>query len=86
MYARGFIVGMGKTYYDLINKEPAYATIDLEAESFCYFPIRSFMQVNVIEDEITGEEMYEEIDISGFESLDIPPSNISRETGSNPIG
>lgn len=86
MYARGFIVGMGKAYYDLINKEPAYATMDLAAESFCYFPIHSFMQENVIEDEITGEETYEEIDINGFATLDITPSNISRETGSNPIG
>jgi hypothetical protein len=88
MYARGFIVGMGKAYYDLINKEPAYATMGLQAELFCYFPMCSFTQVNIIEDEITGEETYEQIDIEGFETanLDIPPSNISRETGSNTSG
>lgn len=36
LYARGFIVGMGRAYYELINNEPAWATFDLDAQGFCY--------------------------------------------------
>jgi Protein of unknown function (DUF4240) len=39
LYARGFIVGMGKAYYELISQEPDRATFDLDAEGFCYFPV-----------------------------------------------
>jgi len=38
LYCRGFIVGMGQAYYELVKNEPASATTDLDAESFCYFP------------------------------------------------
>ena len=34
MYCRCFIVGMGKEYYNMIDKDPSKATIDLEAELF----------------------------------------------------
>ncbi|MBL7768253.1 MAG: DUF4240 domain-containing protein [Flavipsychrobacter sp.] len=34
LYCRCFIVGMGKTYYDMIDKDPSKATADLEAEPF----------------------------------------------------
>ncbi|HEY8936479.1 MAG TPA: DUF4240 domain-containing protein [Cyclobacteriaceae bacterium] len=37
LYCRGFIVGMGKDYYDSIYKDPGFAAAYLEAESFCYF-------------------------------------------------
>lgn len=36
LYCRGFIVGMGQTYYEAILQEPARATFDLEAEAMCY--------------------------------------------------
>lgn len=36
MYCRGFIVGQGKEYYEMIKNEPQRAMADLEAESFCY--------------------------------------------------
>lgn len=34
LYCRCFIVGMGKAYYDMIDKTPSKATFDLEAETF----------------------------------------------------
>ncbi|MEA5428893.1 DUF4240 domain-containing protein [Arcicella lustrica] len=34
LYCRCFILGMGKEYYDMIDKEPSKATMDLEAELF----------------------------------------------------
>ncbi len=34
LYCRCFIVGMGEKYYNLIDKNPSKATMDLEAEAF----------------------------------------------------
>lgn len=45
LYCRGFIVGMGKEYYDLIYKESDRAMADLEAESFCYFPMHLYTEL-----------------------------------------
>jgi hypothetical protein len=64
LYCRGFIVSMGRAYYDLVSTEPSRALMDLEFEEICYLPHR----------------LYEE----RFGPM--PPSNISRETGSNRDG
>jgi hypothetical protein len=34
LYCRCFILGMGKAYYNIIDKDPSKATMDLEAELF----------------------------------------------------
>jgi hypothetical protein len=65
LYARGFIVGVGRAYYDLVRKDPAKAIGDMEEERLTYLPHRVF------------EERFDE---------DLPPSEISRETGSNKAG
>ena len=36
LYARGFIVAVGKGYYEAVNREPATALMDLECEEMCY--------------------------------------------------
>jgi hypothetical protein len=36
LYCRGFIVGMGETYYTMVDQNPAKATMDAEAESVCF--------------------------------------------------
>src|SRR5688500_17021711 len=36
LYCRGFIVGMGEKYYNLIDQNPSKATMDAEAESVCF--------------------------------------------------
>ncbi|HEY0271945.1 MAG TPA: DUF4240 domain-containing protein [Chitinophaga sp.] len=36
LYARGFIVFMGKAYYDKIDQDPSEATEDAECEEFIY--------------------------------------------------
>ena len=36
LYARGFIVVVGKEYYDAVNARPATALMDLECEEMCY--------------------------------------------------
>jgi Protein of unknown function (DUF4240) len=38
LYCRGFIVSIGKAYYDLVSSEPSHALIDLELEEICYLP------------------------------------------------
>ena len=38
LYARGFIVVVGKGYYDAVNAEPATALMDLECEEMCWLP------------------------------------------------
>jgi hypothetical protein len=38
LYARGFIVAVGKGYYDAVNAKPATAMMDLECEEMCYLP------------------------------------------------
>lgn len=37
LYARGFIVAMGRDYYDAVNADPEAATTDAECEEMCYF-------------------------------------------------
>jgi hypothetical protein len=64
LYCRGFIVSMGREYYDLVNIEPSHALMDIEFEELCYLP----------------HWLYEQ------KYGPIPPSNISRETGSNLSG
>lgn len=36
LYCRGFIVGMGKKYYAMIDQHPSKAMMDTEAESVCF--------------------------------------------------
>ena len=36
LYCRGYIVAIGKQYYDAINTEPSKATLDRECESIAY--------------------------------------------------
>lgn len=36
LYARGFIVAVGKEYYDAVNAVPSIALPDLECEQMCY--------------------------------------------------
>lgn len=38
LYCRGFIVSMGREYYETVNSDPAKAIIDVEFETFCYHP------------------------------------------------
>jgi hypothetical protein len=38
LYARGFIVAMGRSYYDAVLAEPSSAIMDMECESICYLP------------------------------------------------
>jgi|ERR1051325_4416817 hypothetical protein len=36
LYARGFIVAMGKEFYEAVNADPAKALTDFECEEMCY--------------------------------------------------
>ena len=36
LYCRGYIVAIGKTYYDAVNADPSNATFDCECESITY--------------------------------------------------
>ena len=36
LYARGFIVALGKEFYDAVNTAPSRARFDLECEEMCY--------------------------------------------------
>ena len=49
LYCRCFIVGMGREYYNMVDREPSKASIDLEAELF------GFSMYGVYEEEF-GEE------------------------------
>ncbi len=42
LYCRCFIVGMGQNYYDMIDKNPSKATLDLEAESFGFSAYKQY--------------------------------------------
>jgi len=64
LYARGFIVAMGKKYYDTVNADPSKAILDAECEDLCYLP------VHIYKDQF-GE---------------MPESEITRESASNPAG
>lgn len=37
LYARGFVVAVGKAYYDAVAANPAKYGLDFDAESMCYF-------------------------------------------------
>ncbi|WP_309115532.1 DUF4240 domain-containing protein [Saccharothrix sp.] len=37
LYARGFIVVLGREYYEAVARDPGLAVVDAEAEDFCYF-------------------------------------------------
>lgn len=37
LYARGFIVAMGRDFYDAVNDDPGLAVLDAECETMCYF-------------------------------------------------
>ena len=39
LYARGFIVAVGKGYYDAVNAKPSVALMDLECEDMCYLSL-----------------------------------------------
>ena len=64
LYARGFIVAMGQSYYESISGTPSLATMDAECEDICY------LSHHIYEDRF-GE---------------MPESDISRESASNPEG
>jgi hypothetical protein len=36
LYCRGFIVGMGKEYYEAVRANPEVAVVDAECEEMCY--------------------------------------------------
>jgi hypothetical protein len=38
LYARGFIVAMGKRFYDAVDRDPSKAVCDAECEEMCYLP------------------------------------------------
>jgi hypothetical protein len=38
LYARGFIVAMGRAYYDAVSAKPSAAITDMECEKICYLP------------------------------------------------
>jgi hypothetical protein len=42
LYARGFIVAVGKAYYDAVNENPQIALMDLECEEMCYLPLHLY--------------------------------------------
>jgi hypothetical protein len=44
LYCRGFIVGMGEGYYNLVSTTPARATADAEAESIPFVGYRVYKE------------------------------------------
>ena len=44
LYARGFIVALGKSYYDAVNADPSLATMDSECEDICYLPYHVYAE------------------------------------------
>lgn len=42
LYCRGFIVALGKAYYDAINARPALAMMDCECESITYLSLHLY--------------------------------------------
>jgi hypothetical protein len=38
LYARGFIVAVGRGYFDAVNADPSKALSDLECEDMCFLP------------------------------------------------
>jgi hypothetical protein len=39
LYARGFIVAVGRGYYDAVNAKPSVALMNLECEEMCYLSL-----------------------------------------------
>ena len=37
LYARGFIVALGRDYYNAVDADPGMAILDCDLESMCYF-------------------------------------------------
>ncbi|XVV09670.1 DUF4240 domain-containing protein [Actinoplanes sp. CA-131856] len=37
LYARGFIVALGRDYYEAVRRDPAVAVLDADCEEMCYF-------------------------------------------------
>jgi hypothetical protein len=44
LYCRCFIIGMGKEYYKMVDKNPAKATPDLEAEDFGFLAYKVYQE------------------------------------------
>ncbi len=44
LYCRCFIVGMGQQYYEMIDKDPSRATMDLEAELFGFLAYEVYQE------------------------------------------
>jgi hypothetical protein len=42
LYCRGFIVALGREYYDAIDRDPSRATMDAECEEMCYLSYHVF--------------------------------------------
>ena len=42
LYARGFIVSMGREYYEFVSADPSKALPDLEFEEFCYVSVHLY--------------------------------------------
>lgn len=38
LYCRGFIVGVGREYYEAVRENPDRAVVDAECEAMCYLP------------------------------------------------
>jgi len=64
LYCRGFIISLGREYYEAVSIDPSRAMMDAEFEELCYHP------------QMLYEQKYGAM----------PPSLISRETGSNQEG
>jgi len=37
LYCRGFIVALGREFFDAVSRDPRFAVLDAECESMCYF-------------------------------------------------
>jgi len=57
LYARGFIVALGKKFYDAVNADPSRAIMDAECEDLCYLPFHLYEEQfgEMPESEITRE-------------------------------
>jgi hypothetical protein len=42
LYARGFIVAMGRRFFDAVDADPAKAVCDAELEEICYLPFHLY--------------------------------------------
>lgn len=44
LYARGFIVAVGRRYYEAVNQDPSKAIMDVECEDMCYLPYHVYLE------------------------------------------